>query len=32
MGGLGADLVMEAHLDENDEVKLYHLMQYLYVQ
>lgn len=31
-GGLGADLVMEAHLDENDEVKLYHLIQYLYVQ
>ena len=30
--GLGADLVLEAHLDENDEVTLYNLMQYLYVQ
>ena len=30
--GLGADLVQEAHLDENDEVTLYSLIQYLYVQ
>ena len=30
--GLGADLVLEAHLDENQEVTLYNLMQYLYVQ
>ena len=30
--GLGADLVLEAHLDENDEVTLYNLMQYLNVQ
>lgn len=30
--GLGGDLVLEAHLDPDDEVKLYHLVQYLYVQ
>jgi len=30
--GLGADLVLEAGLDENEEVKLLHLLQYLYVQ
>lgn len=30
--GLGADLVLEADLDENEEVKLLHLLQYLYVQ
>ena len=30
--GLGADLVVEADLDENDEVKLMHFVTYLYVQ
>ena len=30
--GLGADLVLEATLDENEEVKLMHFIQYLYVQ
>ena len=30
--GLGSDLVLEAELDENAEVRLLHLLQYIYVQ
>ena len=30
--GLGGDLVLEAELDDNEEVKLMHFLQYLYVQ
>ena len=30
--GLGSDLILEAELDDNEEVKLLHFLQYLYVQ
>ena len=30
--GLGSDLALEAELDENGELKLYHFMQYIYIQ